>query len=291
MEFFTSEKISPSTTKLVDVSGVAVFLVEGAEKAVLIDTATGAGDLKSYVAALTDKPVEVILTHGHSDHAGGAAGFDKVWLHEDDWDLVKHHATMDMKMDYVRFITGKELSPKNFVPERTAGYLAIKNGQEFDLGGLTLKMLHVPGHTHGTVCVLLAEERTILFGDACNNAVFLWDEEACCVEEYRQSLLELKKQENSWDTVWLSHGPTAVDRKVLDGVISVCDEILAGTNDWQPYEFMGQSLRMAKKVKDRVRLDGGLGNIVYHPKKVFTSGGCDEGISLGNGRLCDQACG
>ena len=91
------------------------------------------------------------------------------------------------------------------------------------------------------------------------------------MEEYRQSLLELKKQERSWDTVWLSHGPTAVDRNVLDGVISVCDEILAGTNDWQPYEFMGQSLRMAKKVKDRVRLDGGLGNIVYHPEKVFAA--------------------
>ena len=75
-------------------------------------------------------------------------------------------------------------------------------------------------------------------------------------------------------TVWLSHDPTAVDRNVLDGVIAVCDEILAGTNDWPPYEFMGQSLRMAKKVKDRVRLDGGLGNIVYHPEKVFAAKKC-----------------
>ena len=37
---------------------------------------------------------------------------------------------------------------------------------------------------------------------------------------------------------------------------------------------MGQSLRMAKKVKDRVRLDGGLGNIVYHPEKVFAAKKC-----------------
>ncbi len=47
MEYFTSEKISPSTTKITDVTGVAAFLIEGAEKAILVDTGTGAGDLKS----------------------------------------------------------------------------------------------------------------------------------------------------------------------------------------------------------------------------------------------------
>lgn len=85
MEFFTAEKISPSTTKITDITGVAVFLVEGSKKAVLIDTATGAGDLKAYVESLTSKPIEVILTHGHCDHAGGAAGFETVWLHKNDW--------------------------------------------------------------------------------------------------------------------------------------------------------------------------------------------------------------
>ena len=103
IEFFVSEKISPSTTKITDITGVAMFLVEGSEKAMLIDTATGAGNLKAYVDTLTDKPVEVLLTHGHCDHAGGAAPFEKVYLHPADWELVKHHATMDMKIDYVRF--------------------------------------------------------------------------------------------------------------------------------------------------------------------------------------------
>ena len=69
--------------------------------------------------------------------------------------MVKRHATMDMKMDYVHFITGKELSSGDFVPERTAGYLPLKNGQVFDLGELTLKMFHVPGHTKVMICVLI----------------------------------------------------------------------------------------------------------------------------------------
>ena len=270
MDFFTAEKISPSTTKVTDITGVAVFLVEGAEKCALIDTATGAGGLKGYVEALTDKPVEVILTHGHCDHAGGAVGFEKVWLHKNDWELVKHHATMDMKTDYAHFTTGKELPLEDFAPERTEGYLPLEDGQVFDLGGVTLEILHVPGHTQGMVCVLNREERTILFGDACNPSTFLWAAEASCVEEYRRSLLELKKQEGRWDTVWLSHGPTAIDKAVLDGVIAVCDAIMAGKNDWQPFDFMGNALRIAQKEKGHVRLDGGLGNIVYDPGKVFS---------------------
>ena len=270
MEFFTAEKISPSTMKITGLTGVAVFLVEGAEKCALIDTGTGVGDLKAFIDSLTDKPVEVILTHGHCDHAGGAAGFEKVWLHKNDWELVKHHASMDMKTDYAHFTTGKELPLADFAAERTAPYLPLEDGQTFDLGSVALEILPVPGHTQGMVCVLNVEERTVLFGDACNPSVFLWAEEASCVEDYRRSLQNLKKQEGRWNTVWLSYGPTAVSKEILDGVIAVCDEILAGTNDWMPFDFMGNALRIAKKEKDHVRLDGGLGNIVYNPEKVFS---------------------
>lgn len=274
MEFFQIEKVTPSTTKITDVTGVAMYLVEGREKAVLIDTATGTGDLKAFVDTLTDKPLEVILTHGHCDHAGGAAPFEKVWLHKNDWALVKHHAGMPMKTEYVQFSVPPEvwaqIKPEDFAPEREAGYLPLEDGQLFDLGGVTLEIVHVPGHTQGMCCVLNREERSILFGDACNPSVFLWDEESSCVEDYRNSLLELKKQEDRWDTVYLSHASTTVDRSVLDGVIQVCQEIMADQNDWQPFEFLGHHLKLAKKTDPAMqRLDGGLGNIVYNPEKIF----------------------
>ena len=271
MEFFTTEKVSPSTTKIVDITGVAVFLVEGRERAALIDTATGAGDLRSFVEGLTSKPLDVILTHGHCDHAGGAAGFERVWLHKADWELACSRGGMEHKMDYARYITGKELTAQDFAPDRAGDYLPLEPDQRFDLGGLTLEAVHLPGHTQGMTCVLNVEERTILFGDGCNPSVFLWEEESSSVEDYRAGLLRLKEQEHRWDTVWLSHGPTQIDKAILDGVIGVCDEIIAGTNDWQPFDFMGRPLRIAKRVENYVRADGGLGNIVYNPENIFAS--------------------
>lgn len=278
MELLKKEKITESTIQISDVTGAYSYLVEGNEKAVLIDTGTGVGNLKSYVDTLTDKPITVLLTHGHCDHAGGAALFEDVYLSEADWNLVEQHASMDMKVDYVHFCCPdifEKLTEKDFCPVRTAGYKPLKDGQCFELGGVTLEVIAVPGHTHGMVCILNVEERTILFGDACNMSLFLWDAEATSVEEYRESLLRLKQHEKRYDTVYMSHGMLKVDKKVLDGSIQVCEEILNGKADDQPFEFMGHQLKLAKAVDEQYnRIDSGLGNLVYNPEKIFKAGIC-----------------
>ncbi len=276
MEFFTVEKVSPSTTGITDITGVHSFLVEGEKEAVLIDSGTGAGDLKGFVQSLTQLPVSVILTHGHCDHAGGDAGFEKVYLSEKDWELAKNHATMDMKKDYVSFCLGglpEGMGEEDFCPVRTKASLPLVDGQEFDLGGVILKAVAVPGHTKGMTCILNVTERSILFGDGCNPSVFLWDEEALSVEEYRESLMALKEHEGEYDRVYLSHGPKVIEKEILDGVISVCEDILNGKSDKVPFAFMGhEGLLMAKTPAGQgERADGGLGNIIYNSKKIFKS--------------------
>lgn len=276
MEFFTTERVSPSTTAITDITGVHSYLVEGEKEAVLIDSGTGAGDLKAFVQSLTKLPVSVILTHGHCDHAGGDAGFEKVFLNEKDWDLARHHATIEQKKDYVSFCLGglpENMTEADFCPVRTKEYLPLEDGQEFDLGGVVLKIIAVPGHTQGMSCVLNVTERTILFGDACNPSVFLWANEASSVEEYRETLLELKKREGDYDKVYLSHGPKLIGKEILDGVILVCEDILSGNSDEVPFEFMGyEDLLMAKKPAGAgERADGGLGNIIYNSRRIFRS--------------------
>ena len=48
-----------------------VYLLIGEEKAMLIDSFYGQGDLRAFVETITDKPVIVANTHGHFDHTGG----------------------------------------------------------------------------------------------------------------------------------------------------------------------------------------------------------------------------
>lgn len=75
---FHSEKISEHVTRIYGLAGEQMYLVEGAQKAALLDTGSGAGSLRRYVETLTDKPLTALLTHGHVDHAMGAPEFDTV---------------------------------------------------------------------------------------------------------------------------------------------------------------------------------------------------------------------
>ena len=59
-----------------------MFLIVGEEKAMLIDTGYGEGNLREIVEGITDKPVMVVDTHGHFDHTGGNAWWTDVWMAE-----------------------------------------------------------------------------------------------------------------------------------------------------------------------------------------------------------------
>jgi glyoxylase-like metal-dependent hydrolase (beta-lactamase superfamily II) len=269
MEFYRSEKITDSTTVITNINDVKIWLVEGTEEALLIDTGTGAGDLKKYVGTLTDKPVNtVLLTHGHCDHAGGAYGFSRVFLHPEDSELVREHAGFEMRKDYIRMIMGREYdeeAERQIMPDHTGAYLPLEHEMTFDLGNFTLRALHLPGHTQGMMCILNCEERWILTGDACNTFTFMFDEYTCSVAEYMENLIGFRrKYADLFDTVFLSHGPYSVSPSVIDENIEVCDEILAGTDDKVPFSFMGrEGLYVAKTVVNHVRPDGKDGNIVY----------------------------
>lgn len=68
---FKTEKLTSRVTRIQAPGEELMYLVEGEERAALLDTGTGVGHLKPCVDKLTDKPVSVLITHGHVDHAMG----------------------------------------------------------------------------------------------------------------------------------------------------------------------------------------------------------------------------
>ena len=64
---------------------------------------------------------------------------------------------------------------------------------------LSLEIIHVPGHTPGSCCILIPEERVILFGDACNiNTLILW---GVTIGQCHRELERLKTFESRYDKV------------------------------------------------------------------------------------------
>lgn len=128
------------------VASETVYIIEGNEKAVLLDAGTHIPKLDKIVAKITDKPVSLLLTHGHGDHAGAAGCFDELWMNTEDKGMIRNY--------------------KGTIHH-------IENGQRFDLGGRVLEAFYTPGHTPGSVTFLEVGTDTGYSGDAFGNGNLL----------------------------------------------------------------------------------------------------------------------
>lgn len=267
--YFKALPISKRVTRITGITQELMYLVEGETKAALIDTGIGVGDLAAFVKTLTDKPIVVILTHGHLDHIGGASCFDTVYLNEKDWAFAEIDNTMKNRLDYLSIFHLDPIPKKEQAPITAMDYLPLYHGDCFDLGQVNLEMIELPGHTPGSMTVLIREERSILFGDACNTFTFMFDDHCSLISTYVKTLEKFKSREAEYDRVYLSHGSGDVDKAILDGVIDVCHELINGITDEVPFEFMGTTHFIAKAIDAHYeRIDHGLGNLVYNKNKI-----------------------
>ncbi|HUY30623.1 MAG TPA: MBL fold metallo-hydrolase [Acidimicrobiales bacterium] len=114
--------------------------------AVLVDPAHAPGELVEMLHADSMRLVGALLTHYHADHAGGVlggarvAGVAELLEHAD----VPVHVQRDEAV-WVTEQTGVD-------PSSLVGHGA---GERLDVGGVALTLLHTPGHTPGSQCVLV----------------------------------------------------------------------------------------------------------------------------------------
>lgn len=274
-EFYKSEKVTPAITAIRSLTGEIMYLVEGEEKAALIDTCLGVGHLRSFVEKLTKKPITVILTHGHIDHAMGAPEFDDVYMNSVDRKMYLGMRDIVGRKGYIENNMGSmpDFEEDDFVQPSDKEFKELKHGDCFDLGGIHLDVYALPGHTQGTMVILVREERILILGDACNNSTFLFDENSSTVEEYKEQLLLFKSRiQGTYERVFLCHHQMDAPVEIIDNVIEVCDIIMEGKADNVPFQFMGNTYYIAKSVGERFcRLDGKSGNVIYNKNKVRKS--------------------
>lgn len=271
---FRSARIDNNIIRIRNGAGDLMYLIEGKNKAALIDTGVGIGDLKKYVETLTNKPYVVLVTHGHVDHASGTAQFDEVYMSKKDNALFKEHTVMANRQGYTGACNpewAKTLTERNYQPsDDPSRFKDLKEGMTIDLGGVHLDIYDFPGHTQGSIAILIRENRALLVGDACNMFTFLWSGETLGLTSYEKSVRKIKKAtEGKFDKMYCSHGGGDLTVDYFDRMLENIDMIKAGKDDAVDFEFMGQKSKIAFAIDmAHNRLDGGIGNIVYDPNRI-----------------------
>lgn len=278
MLLFQHEIIDERVVRIFDASNTAMYLVIGDEKAALLDTGYGCGDLKKYAEQFTDRPVIALMTHGHRDHAMGAGQF-KSWMSPFDFEKYCLDCTLEMRKKGMEAALGKydnglyqNAEEQDWMPALPVEkFHPISPGTIFDLGKITIEAYCGKGHSEGSMMFLIPESRMFLLGDACG-----WETRIfCSVREYLENLEQVDAAtEGRYDRALSSHDGGDLPDGIIKGAIKTCRDVLAGKDEKIPFIhpnkelFGGKNMYYAREIyreNGRIwRRDGGVGGIVYN---------------------------
>jgi len=184
-----------------------VWHVRGRERDLVVDTGNGIGDLAAAIAPLAeDRPVIAVATHGHFDHVGGLAAFDDRRCHAADATETRSPYPMRIhRRDYppdaeeefaayglptpdaiVRAVPSVDFDADGWVSPGAEPSAFVGDGDVIDLGDRTLAILHVPGHTPGSVALWEADRGILFTGDTLYDGTMDFDDPEVAVASLRR---------------------------------------------------------------------------------------------------------
>lgn len=212
-------RVFPDVLHIRDAMGVCMTLIIGENAALLVDTGYGTENVADFVRTLTDRPLTVLLTHCHHDHALGVRWFDKTVMLAEDQPQWALYTGADKRRQVLgqAIAKGLPVTEDGFLAGECALPYAVHGGT-LALGGLTAHIIPCPGHTPGSCAVYIPQRRLLLTGDDWNPCTWLFFEEALPVRAYRENLRRL--QALDFTQLLCPHQLACYPRAALDAFIA-----------------------------------------------------------------------
>ena len=258
---FQIHHVFPGVTHITEKMGVGFTLIEGENRAILFDTGYGFENIQDFLKTITKKPLTVILSHGHHDHILGVRWFEHSFLCREDMneftertglaqrEKVKKQAEeneIPVPADYLT--AGINLPEAIRFTEKTGTFESRTEA----LGGITVNIIHVPGHTPGSIVLYIPEYSLLMTGDNWNPCTWMWFPTSEGADTWRNRMTELIRTiETTYgrqiSKIVCSHQPEAHEgRELKDYLDYMTDEKLKEA----PAVDMGAPINTHQVVKD-----------------------------------------
>jgi len=206
-----------------------MYLVAGTERAMVIDTSIGLCNVRETAEKLTDLPLICVNTHGHGDHMGGNWCFDRAYMNLADLPIAEESMSWPEVQEAL----------KNF-NMRFPAFEHIEDGQIFDLGGLSLEAIYLPGHTPGEIVLLDRKDRILFSGDGIIEHLWLQLDHSLAVKTQIESMQRLRERRGEFDFILHGHCQKLTGAELFDTLLAALQDLEAGnTADDIDYEWHG----------------------------------------------------
>ncbi|MFE4195869.1 MBL fold metallo-hydrolase [Paenarthrobacter sp. NPDC056912] len=221
--WFRTQRITDTITRIdephVDALLQAnIWHVRGLDRDLVVDSGLGVASLRQALPELfTNNPI-LVVTHAHLDHAGSAYEFDDRRAHPNEalegpiaGSLRGPVLAGQLGMNWpgiaqylLHALPTAEYDPDQYAVRSAPSTAPLLEGEIIDLGDRCFRVLHLPGHTPGSIC-LFEESTGILFsGDVLYDDILLDEIHGADIRDYVSSMIRLDALPVS--TVYPGHG-------------------------------------------------------------------------------------
>ncbi|MCD2347056.1 MBL fold metallo-hydrolase [Clostridium guangxiense] len=229
---------------------IIIYLVIGKEKAALIDTGIGSGNLSKVVRSITKKQVIVLHTHGHLDHVGADALFSELYLNCREYYLASNggdfQALTNERLNFIKLnLKDKtemyENIKSHIVKSEKTYYNNISDGDTIDLGETKLEAVSTPGHTPGSISYVNNKDHYAFTGDGIADIHWFDGKESIKVEDFLNTLNHFENKAKRVKKIYAAHVPKAFDLELVHDLQTAARAIINGADDEienADYEFL-----------------------------------------------------
>lgn len=251
-----------------------IYLLEGSEKALLLDTGYGTGNLRDCVSRCTNRELIVANTHYHPDHAGGNGEFRRVYMHRD-WQLDEN--TLKTQAGGTPF----DLSE---LPYPDYEHAVIEDGAVLDLGGREVEVIYAAAHSNSSLFFLDRKYGMLFCGDELEaGQVLLYDlsksgreyDFAERLKNHRANMARLAGRRKEIKYVCPNHNGTPISAEYIDDFIALADGIYAGTAVIED-ELHHKYIEMSPESRELCRVKCGHASFFVNKKQLLTVYGKEE---------------
>jgi glyoxylase-like metal-dependent hydrolase (beta-lactamase superfamily II) len=276
--WFRVAQLEPGVFLVGEPGHVNSWLIRGEERSVLLDTGLGLADISAAVAAACPEEPLVVNSHVHFDHVGGNELFAEVAMHElgpewieagcDPAQLPAYEKLVpEMLAGYERllaadrgdfFLIGPDEEMRPWPEEGIAAHgwrieppppaRLLAEGDEIDLGGRVLRVLHTPGHAPDHICLLDQRAGILWAQDQAYYGPHLVYEPGADLADFASSTRRLAEElSGSLRTVYTAHClRPAVPPAFLGELAAAAESVAAGETAMSPGSgFFGEPVRSA----------------------------------------------
>ncbi len=201
--------LEPHVTRLMQCN---MWHVRGRDRDLLIDTGFGVASLHEAARHLFEKPVSAVATHTHIDHVGSLHEFsDRIVHRSEAHELLEASANFSLYREeqpvefidsveragyeigatFITALPHRSFDMRTFVRPAAPATQLVDEGDVLDLGDRTFEVLHLPGHSPGSIGLWEAETATLFSGDAIYDGPLLDEIPGSDIQVYLQTMHRL----------------------------------------------------------------------------------------------------